>query len=192
MHLLLFGKQHLVLVLGKLGHQRFQIVQTFVEHKANGADDFTVRRFDRHARHHERLFAEGHDVENDRLARPHDLPHQAVGDDRLCRQAHHRIRLGNPQQIGVFRTQPDDARPPVHDERTLANLVQMREQGLHGDVADFIGVADEEAPGIAALHVGKALAQGRRSRFLHGLNLITSANTGVAAHALLNSEAMMP
>jgi hypothetical protein len=137
------GATQFVLELVHPRDQRLQAVEMIEQHEADGADDAPVLVLDRHARHHELLAAEFHDVEQDRLAGFDHAPHQAVGDDLLDRAADRFRNMIETERRQVFFVDVDHLPCGIDGDGAFAERFQPLEQALHGAGTDDLGVCDD-------------------------------------------------
>ena len=124
-------------------NERLQRIQLVVQHESDRADHLSQLVLQRHPRDHQRLSAQLHDVQQDRLAAADDFAHQAVRDDLLDFAAERVGDAGESQRRQVFLVDPHDPSLPVHRDGTFAQAVESLEQRLHRQPMDRDRVAQE-------------------------------------------------
>jgi hypothetical protein len=131
------------LQLREFRNERLQRAQLVIQHQSNGADHLSLLVLQRHPRDDQRLTAQLHHVQQDRLAAAHDLAHQAVRDDLLDLAAQRVAHALQPERGQVFFVDPGDPGLPVHRHRALAQAVESLEQRLHRQPVDRHRIAQD-------------------------------------------------
>jgi len=163
-------------VVGKDRRQRLEFIEQREAHAADGAAGIVL---DRQARDDHRLAVGFQQVQQDRLARGHHLPHQAVRNHLLAVEPDRVLRIGEAEARGIALVDPDHARVLVHHEGAFAEVFKGAEQRLHG-AAGHVVVVEQQC----ATWVGD-LVHTEESRLVSILRRAVSHNEdGTAARAV--------